>query len=112
MVAVSFSVFPLAGASLAPKELQRCSQAFPCEGRGPLVSHSSRFETVGRGGREGGREGREGGRGGREGGEGGEREGGRGKEGGREGKGRREGGREGGVRERGRKEEERMGERE
>ena len=62
MVAVSFSVFPLAGASLAPKEPQRCSQAFPCEGRGPLVSHSSRFETVGRGGkgeeREGGWEGR------------------------------------------------------
>ena len=58
MVAVSFSVFPLAGASLAPKEPQRCSQAFPCEGRGPLVSRSSRFETVGRGG--GGREGREG----------------------------------------------------
>ena len=72
MVAVSFSVFPLAGASLAPKEPQRCSQAFPCEGRGPLVSRSSRFETVGRGGREGGRgerggwEGRRGREGGRE----------------------------------------------
>ena len=79
MVAVSFSVFPLAGASLAPKEPQRCSQAFPCEGRGPLVSRSSRFETVGRGGRgeRGGWEGRRervGGEGGRVGGREGERE--------------------------------------